>query len=91
MIEQTNGHIVVWAALRNSENEIILGVRHFDSYMQQRIFRSGKDWSKAEQGFYDNKGEFLTREEAWIVAEKSNQIIRRVGGDGKRLFSENCW
>ena len=43
------------------------------------------------QGFIDQRGNFLTREEAWIVAEASGQIIRRVGGDGKKLYSENLY
>jgi hypothetical protein len=48
----------------------------------------GSAW---EQGFIDQHGVFMTREEAWIVAEAACQIIRRVGGDGARLYSENLY
>jgi hypothetical protein len=50
------------------------------------------EWSRPwEQGFIDQRGEFMTREEAHKVATKSGQIIRRCGGDDGRLFSENLY
>lgn len=45
----------------------------------------------AEQGFIDQRGAFLTREEAHKVATGAGQIIRRCGGDDGRLFSENLY
>jgi hypothetical protein len=48
-------------------------------------------WNRAEQGFVDQRGEYLTREEAFEVASKAGQIIRRCGGDEGRLFSENLY
>lgn len=44
-----------------------------------------------EQGFIDQRGNFLGRQEAWQVAQAAGQIIRRVGGDteaGGTLYSE---
>lgn len=74
---------------------IICGVRHYDNLMHEQIkMLDAKLWEnkiKEIQGFLDNKGGFLTREEAWIVAEAENQIARRCGGDGKKLFSENLY
>ena len=50
------------------------------------------EWSRPwEQGFIDQRGEFMTREEAHKVATESGQIIRRCGGDDGRLFSENLY
>jgi hypothetical protein len=49
------------------------------------------DW---EQGFIDNKGNFLSRKEAYIVAKNAGQVIRRCGGDdtdGGILHSENLY
>lgn len=79
---------IVCAAIRDGHGSIICGPRHWD-----KICRSTKHdaW---EQGFVDQRGEFLTREEAWKVAEAAGQILRRVGGDsinGGRLFSENLY
>lgn len=75
---------VVCAALRRG-GTIICGPRHWDSICRG----TSKDgW---DQGFVDQHGVFLTREEAWTVAFDAGQIIRRVGGDGKRLFSENLY
>lgn len=43
------------------------------------------------QGFIDNKGRWLSREDAFIVANNAGQIIQRVGGDDGKLFSENIY
>jgi hypothetical protein len=52
----------------------------------------------------DQVGDFLTREEAWVVADQAGQIRRPTGhekdyskqrppnvGDSGMLFSENLW
>ena len=83
---------IVCAANRHKfdgDIDIILGIRHWDKLMRQQAFDS--DYSDYEQGFIDNKGKFLTREEAWVVAEREGQIIRRVGGDEGCLYSENLY
>ena len=47
---------------------------------------------KIEQGFIDQCGNFLTREEAWKVAEAADQIIRTGPGfSGPMLYSENLY
>jgi hypothetical protein len=84
---------IVCAANRHRESGLILcGARHWDKVMRAQanaIGISPRDgW---QQGFIDQFGDFLTREEAWVVAEKENQIRRRCGGDGERLYSENVY
>lgn len=51
-----------------------------------------QDISKVEkvQGFITNENKFVTREEAWVIAEKANQIIRQSGGSGT-LYSEDLY
>lgn len=82
---------IVCAALCLGERDIITGPRHFDWIMQRQILRDGRDWKQAEQGFVDQAGAFVTREQAWQIAKAAKQIIRRVGGDGVRLYSENLY
>lgn len=79
---------VVCAANRYGDL-IIPGVRHYDPIMHKLIpkYCAGE----FEQGFLDNKGNFLSREEAHSVAKAAGQIIRRVGGDTNKLFSENLY
>lgn len=74
---------------------MLCGVRHWDQLMRAQFLlvhdRLSYQW---EQGFIDNRGNFLTRQEAWKVAEAAGQIIRRVGGDeanGGTLYSENLY
>lgn len=92
---------IVCAANKSECGHIVLGIRHFDMQMHNHI-KLIRDALKLpnlkfkEQGFIDNQGKFLTREEAWIVAEKSGQIYKRVGGDMSinnvgKLFSENLY
>jgi hypothetical protein len=44
-----------------------------------------------EQGFIDQFGVFMTREEAYVVAKAAGQIKYRCGGDDGVLFSENLY
>jgi len=84
---------IVCAALQNETGFIICGPRHFDGIMHSQInMRSdGSTWKGSKQGFVDQRGNFLTREEALIVAVDADQLIRRCGGDGAQLFSENLY
>ena len=74
-------------------NFIVCGVRHYDLIMhhQLKYYTSLYSTNEVVQGFVDQYGVFLTREEAYLVAKEANQIIRRVGGDEGRLFSENLY
>jgi len=84
---------IVCAAIRNKDGRIICGSRHYDGIMHSQILASNDDWAKntVEQGFIDQRGIFLTRQEAYIIAKEANQIKRRVGGDNEKLFSENLY
>jgi hypothetical protein len=85
---------IVCAAIKHKESgRIITGARHFDKIMREQINASEgiASWRGAAQGFIDQFGDFLDREEAWIVAVDQNQIHRRCGGDDGTLFSENLY
>ena len=56
---------VVCSALRAKDGAVICGARHFDSVMVATIAASdpldARKWKQAEQGFIDQRGEFMTR------------------------------
>lgn len=88
---------VVCAACRSPDKHfMVVGPRHWDNTMLEQIRNmifSGytNDW---QQGFIDQFGDYLTRQEAWVIANERQQIIRRVGGDDKdggTLYSENLY
>jgi hypothetical protein len=82
--------IVCAANRKNFTGEIVLGIRHWDAFMR----KMETEGDPVTQGFIDNSGNFLSRTEAWKVAEQAGQIIRRVGGDtsdGGTLYSENLY
>ena len=86
---------VVCAALLFPDGTIVCGPRHFDETMRRLIKRAlldiHADHGACEQGFVDQRGEYMSRQIAWTVAEEAGQIIRRVGGDGHALYSENLY
>jgi len=88
---------VVCAAYRYKDL-IITGARHSDKIMNN-ILRllpkevkpnGGSGW---EQGFINQFGEFLNRQEAMIVVKASGQPFnaKRNGGNGKDLYSEGIY
>ena len=78
-------------------DQVFCGVRHWDQAMGSTIDAALTEFSNPiteVQGFMTNKGRFVTRKEAWTIAEEQNQIIRRCGHDGPTLsglFSENLY
>jgi hypothetical protein len=82
--------LVVCAAIRKS-GHIICGARHYDQIMRSALYLMNEKPIRWEQGFIDQRGNFLTREEAWMVADSAGQIRRRCGGDEGHLYSENLY
>lgn len=79
-------------------NIIILGARHFDERMHEQIrayILAGYQFNPAnwEQGFIDQYGVFMTREEALKVATEAGQInVRRWKTNPIHLlFSEDLY
>jgi len=89
--------VVCAAVIYPSRPDVMLvGPRHFDMIMRnqyKKLFAMGEALGEDEsvEGFLDQYGDFLTREEAYVVAKEASQIIRRCGGDDKKLFSENLY
>ena len=91
---------VVCAAIRASDGDVLLGVRHYSLDMHKQIdarhdgnkFKHRHD---PDQGFVDQYGVYMTREEAYQVAEESEQIkypdACGAGLDGKKLYSEGLY
>lgn len=95
---------VVCAAIRDPETkQIVLGARHYDKLMLYTLMSLGVKGTGWEQGFIDQFDNFLTRSEAWRVADANGQIRRQTGwesvpnprqanvGDEDELFSENLY
>ncbi|MDN4573718.1 hypothetical protein DBB29_09035 [Pandoraea cepalis] len=84
--------IVCAANRKRFTDEIVLGIRHWDAFMRREVRETEGD--PVDQGFIDQHGNFLSRTEAWKVAEATGQIIRRCGGDkadGGTIYSENLY
>lgn len=87
--------VVVCAAVKLCDDfsmqVIITGPRHWDSRMGSSAMHMLGNWKELEQGFIDQFGVFMTREEAWEVAKAAGQIKYRVPNDEGCLFSENLY
>lgn len=87
---------VVCAANRHRESGLIIcGVRHYDPLMRAQM-KEGKGfpyWLNCDQGFVDQYGVFMDREEAFLIAKENEQIIGETPCCifGKELFSEDLY
>lgn len=94
---------IVCAANRNTLHPdiVVCGARHFDMVMHSIIgklpseLKEGKSESRSnhglwEQGFIDNRGQFLTRQEALKVAKQGDQLIQKTHPKDI-LFSEDLY
>lgn len=87
------GRLVVCAAMKLKDGHIITGIRHFSPEMRatmKLIYGDGYHLKVEEQGFVDQWGVFMSREEAWDVAKAAGQIRREVASAGE-LWSENLY
>lgn len=99
--------LIVCAAIRNKETKLIIcGARHGNCLNLAAELKAGKTLCSEtwELGFIDQDNNFLTRSEAWKIADKAGQIRRPTGfeqnysqtrkanvGDEGLLFSENLY
>ena len=95
--------LIVCAAVRNKQSgEIVCGARHGNCL--NAVMSSSPLSATWECGFIDQDNEFLSRSEAWKVADAAGQIRRPTGfednyssqrsagiGDDGMLFSENLY
>jgi len=97
---------IVCAAIRNPDGRIVCGPRHFDHTMWRQIFNvvdlgepgfeppltdDAKTWRRAEEGFIDQHGVFMNREEAWTIALQNRQVIREHDWQYGHLHSEHLY
>jgi hypothetical protein len=93
IIEPRHGHRIVAAAIQLKDGRVYCGVRHFDELMRMHLEELPPAGVRdAKQGFVDNKYQFLTREEAWTVAQCAGQIkTDPFPAPTGRLYSEDLW
>lgn len=87
-------HIVCAANLfnHNGKEIIVTGVRHWDPIMSAAVDAIGIDDKKDhEQGFVDQYGIFVTREDAATIATKNEQTMRDSRFIGGVAYSENFY
>lgn len=85
-MNQKHQRRVVCAAIRAEDGCVLVGIRHYSADMLARIhsMKEGKKFCHrhgSDQGFVDQMGVYMTRSEAYRVAEAAGQIIR----------PEACW
>lgn len=97
--------LVVCAAIRSRKTGMIIcGARHGNCLNQSNRLGLGCSSKEWECGFVDQDNEFMSRKEAWAVADAAGQLRRPTGferhykshrqpgvGDVGLLFSENLY
>ncbi len=96
----TSERRVVCAAIRARDGSLLLGIRHYSADMRRQIDarRDGHEFRHRldeHQGFVDQHGVFMSREEAYQVAQAAGQLRypERCGTrlDGPALYSEGLY
>lgn len=83
---------VVCAACRWHDGHIILGIRHFSPDMRLSAALQGYECGAAvEQGFVDQYGNFLTRQEAFKIALPNGQYRPYEPYNIGTLYSEDLY
>jgi hypothetical protein len=91
---------VVCAAIRAADGDVMVGIRHYSRDMHAQMHARGDGAKFAhrhdeDQGFVDQFGVYMSREEAYRVAFDNDQIIRPKacgeGLDGSKLYSEGLY
>lgn len=92
MINTDTDVLVVCAACINSEGKVVPSVRHGDELIYNVMGEEEVIRFHWVQGFVTNRFSFVTRKEAWIIAERQGQIRNQLPCDhAKRLYSENLY
>lgn len=83
---------VVCAACRFEDGHIILGIRHWSPDMRLSAALQGREIAvKHDQGFVDQYGQWLTRQEAYQIAVKNDQYKPYPPSTPGTLYSEDLY
>ena len=89
---------VVCAAIRAEDGDVLLGIRHYSEDMHKQIDarRDGGKFKHRhgdDQGFIDQHGVYMTRKQAFDVAESADQIAYLTACDdhNRMLYSEGLY
>lgn len=94
MSDTPKPRLLVCAAMRMQDGLIVTGVRHYSPDMRavlKRLYGDGYHLKVEEQGFIDNRYEFVTRADALALALANGQRRFRCGGDEIALYSEGLY
>ena len=81
---------IVQAAILDHDGQVYVGHRHNDVINVMAFHCKLPTPISGEQGFVDNKGNFLTRKEAGRIALENGQIAKLSHPDGE-LYSEDLY
>jgi hypothetical protein len=70
---------------------VVCGRRHHNCFITRAILQGFENHLDNTQGFLTNTDRFVTREEAYVIAIKSNQFKKKKSAIGNMLFSEDLW
>lgn len=96
-VEKPQQRVVCAACKHPKYPFIVAGPRHWDDVMLRQwrifveVFPTSGGTGRWEQGFIDQFGDFLTREEAMQVAKAAGQVNIERNGSKIELYSEGLY
>ena len=82
---------IVHAACKATNGMILLGRSHADCFYQGRCIGLSIQKRSTAQGCFTNKGRYVNRAEAAIIAKKAKQIEPKRARKITHLLSEDIW
>lgn len=84
--------------LKTGEEVVLCGCRHDDIFTQLKAlgFKPHEGYEEIEQGFIDNRNNFISREKAYNEAKLCGQLyikveLKKEQNNDHILYSEDLW
>ena len=90
-IKKPNNELIKHAACKTTTGMILLGKCHADCFYQAKNLGLQIRKRSDAQGFFTNKGRFVNREQAAIIAKRARQLAPDDKRKVKDLLSEDIW
>lgn len=88
-IIKSTGQVIIFPGVRHFSPDMFC---HIAAYVAAGLMPALDSPDLEEhQGFLDAYGRYLTRAQAWVAAERSNQILPNRTGPAGILFSEDLY
>lgn len=82
---------ILHAAVKTITGYVVIGKCHADCFWSGKIIGLEMSNKSSDQGFVTNKGRYVGRKKAFIIAKRANQLSSTDRRKANYLISEDIW